>query len=217
VKIRVPDRLTHWGAVPLVRLLAATWRVDWRYRERWQQGLTSATPRLFLLWHEVLLPLLWFHRGHGVAIVVSDARDGRYLQHFAQRLGYEPIGGSSRRGAVKAMRRAQRALEQGALVAVTPDGPLGPRRVLKPGMLAAAQRTGATIFTVHAAARPALRLSSWDRFVIPAPFAQVRVAYGCPFHVDPGPDGVARAAARAAADLARLEQEIQWPDRSVPT
>jgi lysophospholipid acyltransferase (LPLAT)-like uncharacterized protein len=109
------------------------------------------------------------------------------------------------------MRGSLRALEQGALVAITPDGPRGPRREIKPGGLAAAQASGATVFTAHATARPARRLGTWDRFMVPAPFARIRVTYGPSFTVGPGEAGVREAVARAAGDLAALEQEIAWP------
>ena len=99
-------------------------------------------PLLVLLWHDALLPLLWYHRGRGVVVVVSRARDGQYLVDQAHRLGYRTVEGSSHRGGVQAMRGALRALNEGAIVAITPDGPRGPRRVIKPGGLAAAQAAG---------------------------------------------------------------------------
>jgi hypothetical protein len=211
VKIRLPRALVQWGAGPLVTGIASTWRMEVRHGERWQAARATSGPRLFLLWHEALLPLLWHHRHQGIAIVVSRARDGQYLIDYALRLGYQAIEGSSHRGKVAAMRGSLRALEEGALVAITPDGPRGPRRKLKTGGLAAAQSTGATVFTAHAEARPARRLRSWDRFVIPAPFARVRVTYGPAFTVGPGADGIRDAAERAVRDLAALEQEIAWP------
>jgi lysophospholipid acyltransferase (LPLAT)-like uncharacterized protein len=168
-------------------------------------------PRVVLLWHEALLPLLWHHRGLGIVVVVSLARDGQYLVDQARRFGYGTVEGSSHRGRVQAMKGAIRELSGGGVVAFTPDGPRGPRRVMKPGGLQAAQATGALVITLHAEARPARRLGSWDRFLIPWPFARVRIGYGPPFRVEPGEEGVATAVARATADLALLEQEMAWP------
>jgi len=165
---------------------------------------------VYLMWHEALLPLLWHHRGLGVAVVVSAARDGQYLADLAERLGYRTVRGSSHRGGVRALVGALRVLRDGGTVAFTPDGPRGPRRVLKPGFLAAAQKSGALVVPVHAAARWARRLGSWDRFLVPLPFARVRVAFGAPFAVAPGPDGLAEGAVVAAAALARTVQEAEW-------
>jgi lysophospholipid acyltransferase (LPLAT)-like uncharacterized protein len=77
-----------------------------------------------------------------------------------------------------------RAIEGGRDAAVTPDGPRGPAHVFAPGAAIAAQRTGAALVPVRASASRAWRLKSWDRFLIPKPFATVRVAYGPPTTVD---------------------------------
>ena len=188
--------------------LARTWRIELRHDDHWTNLSRAGLPYLFLLWHEALLPLLWFHRGQGVAIVVSEARDGRYLAELASRLGYQCLHGSSTRGGVRALLAAARALEAGTPVAFTPDGPQGPRRELKPGILAAAQRTGAPILPIHAVADRAWRLKSWDRFMIPHPFARVRIGYGRPFSVGADAAGLAAGVDHAARALEQLEQEL---------
>jgi hypothetical protein len=181
-----------------------------RHPERWQALRDHPGPRLMLLWHETLLPLLLTHRHQGVTILVSRARDGRYLRDLARSLGFDTIEGSSHRGRVGAMREALRGFEAGALIGVTPDGPRGPRRVIKPGSLQAIQQAGGVVGTAFADARPARRLASWDRFLVPLPGANVRIAFGEPFRIAPGPGGVVAAAERATADLAGLEQEVAW-------
>jgi lysophospholipid acyltransferase (LPLAT)-like uncharacterized protein len=60
---------------------------------------------------------------------------------------------------------------------VTPDGPRGPAKSFAPGVAIVAQRTGAPVIAASASARWAWRLETWDRFLIPLPFAKVRVAY----------------------------------------
>jgi lysophospholipid acyltransferase (LPLAT)-like uncharacterized protein len=76
-----------------------------------------------------------------------------------------------------------RELEAGREVAITPDGPKGPARKYAPGALIAAQRSGAAILPVVAVADRAWHLKSWDRFMIPKPFARITVAYGDPAKV----------------------------------
>ena len=210
MRIGVP-RIMVRALGPLVSGIASTWRVETVHEERWHEISPNPGPLLVLLWHDALLPLLWHHRGRGVVVVVSRARDGQYLVDHAHRLGYRTVEGSSHRGRVQAMRGALRALEERAIVAITPDGPRGPRRVIKPGGLAAAQATGARVITLHAEARPARRLGSWDRFLVPWPLARVRIAYGPVFTVGPGERGVGEAVARATRDLTLLEEEIAWP------
>ncbi|MES2124438.1 MAG: hypothetical protein V4503_07085, partial [Gemmatimonadota bacterium] len=82
------------------------------------------------------------------------------------------------------------------------------RREVKPGIVRAAQRVGAQILPLHAEVDHAWRLRSWDRLVVPKPFASVRVGYGEPFRVDPGPDGLARGIARCESALLALESEL---------
>lgn len=212
MRLPVPRGVVRHVVAPLVLGLAASWRVERRHLERKLAFFGGAGPRLVVLWHETLLPLLLTHRDHGITVIVSEARDGRYLADFTERVGYGAVGGSSHRGRVKAMRGAMRVLEAGGVLAVTPDGPRGPRRVLKSGPLQAIQATGGLVMPAFAAARPCARLGSWDRFVVPAPFARVRVAYGELFTVAPGQEGLEAAVQRCATALEALEQEVAWPD-----
>jgi lysophospholipid acyltransferase (LPLAT)-like uncharacterized protein len=188
-------------ALPAVRALASSWRITVVHEERWWALHEARRPHVFLLWHEALLPLLWQHRNQGVAIVVSEARDGQYLADVATALGYRTVRGSSTRGGARALLGAVRELQAAGAVAFTPDGPRGPRRELKPGVVAAAQRGGAVIVPIHAEADRSWRLHSWDRFMIPKPLARVRITYGRPFEVAKGEAGLAEGLARAAEGL----------------
>ena len=187
--------------LPAVRVLASSWRITVAHEERWRVLREAKRPHVFLLWHEALLPLLWQHRNQGIAIVVSEARDGQYLSDVALSLGYRTVRGSSTRGGARALLGAVRELQAAGAVAFTPDGPRGPRRELKPGVVAAAQRGGAVIVPIHAEADRAWRLHSWDRFMIPKPLAHVRITYGRPFAVAEGEAGLAEGLARAAEGL----------------
>lgn len=179
------------------------------HEERWRSVCRAGRAHAFLLWHEVLLPLLWQHRGQGIAIVVSEAREGQYLADFAGSLGYRTVRGSSTRGGARALLGAVRELQAGRAVAFTPDGPRGPRRKLKPGVVAAAQRGGGVIVPIHAEADRAWRLRSWDRFVIPKPAARVVITYGRPFQVAPGEKGLEEGLAEATS---RLEEIARLPE-----
>lgn len=204
MRLRVSPASVRLVAAPAIRLLAATWRIRTVHEERWRALHEARRPHVFLLWHEVLLPLLWQHRGQGIAIVVSEAREGQYLTDFALSLGYRAVRGSSTRGAARALLGAVRELREGRAVAFTPDGPRGPRRELKPGVVAAAQRGRAVIVPIHAQASRAWRLHSWDRFMIPKPAARVTVSYGRPFEVAEGETGLTTGLEDAAARLEEI-------------
>ena len=209
MKLRVSPAAARALAGPAVRALAASWRISTVHEERWRPLFEARRPHAFLLWHEALLPLLWQHRHQSIAIVVSEARDGQYLADFAASLGYRAVRGSSTRGAARALLGAVRELRAGRAVAFTPDGPQGPRREMKPGVVAAAQRGGAMIVPRHAEAGRAWRLHSWDRFMIPKPGTRVRIVYGRPFEVAAGDAGLITGLADAEERLREIAGSVE--------
>jgi lysophospholipid acyltransferase (LPLAT)-like uncharacterized protein len=194
----------------LVRTLASSWRIQLVNEDRWRAIYDGGRAHVFLLWHEALLPLLWQHRDQGIVIVVSEARDGQYLSDLALSLGYRAVRGSSTRGGTRALLGAVRELRAGRSLAFTPDGPRGPRRELKPGVVAAAQRGGGIVVPIHAQTDRAWRLHSWDRFLIPKPLARVVITYGRPFEIGPGEAGLAEGLELAEERLHEISSEEAW-------
>lgn len=195
MKVRLPPAFVARLAPAILRVLGATWRFDAQLPEGAADVIARRRAVVIVLWHEELLPILWRHRGLGISAVVSVARDGQYLADAAERLGYDLIRGSSRRGAAKALLGSLRALEERRSVAFTPDGPIGPRRIAKAGAAAAAQRAGVPIIPIRASVSRAWRFNSWDRFVLPKPFATIGIRYGEQIEVGPGDEGIERAVA----------------------
>lgn len=167
-------RLGAW----ILRVLASTWRVRTVNGQQLDEARRSGQRVLFALWHGELLPLLWHQRGRGVAVMISEHRDGEIIAQIAESLGYRTVRGSSSSGASRALLGLTRAIDGGADGAITPDGPRGPAHVFAPGAAVAAQRSGALIVPIRARASRAWRLRSWDRFLIPKPFARVTVTMG---------------------------------------
>jgi lysophospholipid acyltransferase (LPLAT)-like uncharacterized protein len=215
VRLKLSPEAARRVGGPALRVLASSWRIQLVHEERWRRIYEARQPHIFLLWHEALLPLLWQHRGQRIAIVVSEAREGRYLSDFADSLGYRSLYGSSTRGGARALLRAVRELQAGHPVAFTPDGPRGPRRELKPGVVAAAQRGGGLVVPLHAESDQAWRLRSWDRLMIPKPFARVWITYGRPFEVAPGEVGFAEGLERATAGLDEVSRNGAWRDEAI--
>ena len=166
-----------------LNLLARTWRIRVVNGEAVEKLRASKLPFIFALWHGHLLPLLWHHRDEGVMVLISEHRDGEIVARAAESLGYGLIRGSTTRGADRALISLVRELQAGHEIAITPDGPKGPAGKFAPGALIAAQRSGSFILPVAASASRSWRLKSWDRFMIPKPFARVTVAYGSPTKV----------------------------------
>jgi len=192
---------------PLIRAWMSTWRMEVVRGRDWADSMSPGKPTVFLFWHEDLLPLGWHHRNRKIFTVISDSKDGEYVSDLAKTLGYRVLRGSSSKGAIRVLLAAVRELREGCSVAFTPDGPRGPRRSIKPGVLAAAQRANVPIVPVRAAVDRAWRLNSWDKFVIPKPFARVRIFYGQPFTVDSGEQALATATDKATSAMADLVSE----------
>ena len=200
-RIRWIVRLGAW----VLRLLASTWRVRTVNGEQLDEARRSGQRVLFTLWHGELLPLLWHQRGRGVAVVISEHRDGEIIARIAESLGYRTVRGSSSRGASRALLGLTRAIEEGTDGAITPDGPRGPAHVFASGAAVAAQRTGVPIVPIRASASRAWRLKSWDRFLIPKPFARVTVTLG---PLTPVIADTPRAAAAQSEKLERILQSV---------
>jgi lysophospholipid acyltransferase (LPLAT)-like uncharacterized protein len=161
---------------------------------------------VFVVWHGHMLPALYHHRGQGVAVLISEHRDGELIASTAERFGFLTVRGSTSRGASRALVGLARALAAGHDVAVTPDGPRGPAYSFAPGAVIAAQRAGVPVIAVAASATRAWRLRSWDQFLIPKPFSRVIIAYSNP--VRPSAAN-ARAASQEVDRFATLMREAE--------
>lgn len=173
---RVLGSLGAW----ILRGLAATWRVQLEGPDPFAGG----APFVAALWHRGLFIAAGVFRDRGAVVPVSLSRDGERIDAVLVRLGFGPSPrGSSSRGGPQALAGMIRAVREGRAVGVLCDGPRGPSGRAKPGVLAAARATGVTLQPVGLAARPALRFGSWDRVVLPVPFARVAVVFGPPMRV----------------------------------
>lgn len=202
MKPRWAEPLVAGAGLVLVRLLARTWRYRLVHRERAQALYDARRPFIFALWHNRILPLIYLHRDEGMVLLISRHRDGGYLATLAERLGYRFVRGSSKRGGEVGLLGVVRALKDGCVVAVTPDGPRGPAERVKPGVVAAAQHAGVPIIPATARPSRAWALASWDRFCIPKPFATIEVVYGTPLEIGTGKEGL-------RAGMLAVEQQLQ--------
>lgn len=165
----------------LVRALHATWRVQVVNDAGWRARRAAGCRSVFAMWHGQMLAGVLAHRGERISLLASEHRDGELIARVLARLGFETIRGSSSRGAARALLAMADALARGYDVGVTPDGPRGPAERFQGGALVAAARAGAALVPTCVAASAAWRLRSWDRFMIPKPFARVVIAYGEPW------------------------------------
>ncbi|MEQ8329677.1 MAG: lysophospholipid acyltransferase family protein [Longimicrobiales bacterium] len=155
-------------------------RIDAHHYERLR---AAGEPLIFVFWHGQLLPLVHAHRNEGVIVLVSQHADGEYITRVLRRNGFGAVRGSSTRGATKGLKGLIRAARSGRDLALTPDGPRGPARVMKAGALAVAQATGLPIVPLAVGSSSGWRLRSWDGFLVPRPLSTIRIQYAPPVRV----------------------------------
>jgi lysophospholipid acyltransferase (LPLAT)-like uncharacterized protein len=139
---------------------------------------------LYTFWHEnMILPLL-VHEKQGIHVLVSQHFDGEIIASILKVFGYPSIRGSSTRGGREAFAQMkQKMIGRQTEIAFTPDGPRGPRREAKVGIVRLASETGAPIIPIAVAASRFKRLNSWDRLLIVLPFSRCTLIYNEPVYV----------------------------------
>jgi lysophospholipid acyltransferase (LPLAT)-like uncharacterized protein len=194
--------------------LFRTVRYDVKGAHHHEQFTKNGRPVIFALWHGRLLPLGFLHRAQGIVTLISQSADGEYLARLLAHWGFENVRGSSSRGGTDALRELVRRLRAGRSLAITPDGPRGPMQKMKPGVLVAAQLSGVPIIPTTSTATAGWWPGRWDRFLIPRPFATVRVSYGEPYVVPRDADD--QEIQRQTTELEnRLNEMTAELDRSV--
>lgn len=167
----------------LIRLLALTWRIRWIGTEHLEECRAEGKPVIHTFWHGRMLPLTYTHRNQNIGILISRHNDGEIIRRITARMGFGAVRGSTGKGGGRAILGMVRHGKAGFDIAITPDGPRGPRCVAQPGVVIIAQRSGLPVLPLTSACDRVKRLSSWDQFQIPAPFSRVIVGYGPPIRV----------------------------------
>ena len=176
-----------WILAAWLRLCYATIRWEQRNREVAEAVWTQGGGVLCVFWHSriALGPACWpFDRGQPVKGLISLSPDGEFLARAVARLGIPAVRGSSAnkdkadraKGGTQALRDGLRQLKAGGL-AITPDGPRGPVRVMAEGLPLMAKLSKAPVLFIGLSCNPAIRLNSWDKAVIPLPFGRGAIVW----------------------------------------
>lgn len=198
-------RIVRYGGA-LLDVLARSWRIGERGTAAWRALREARRPQIVAFWHGEILGSAWFFRDQGMTTMVSEHSDGEIIARLVARWGIDSIRGSTSRGAGRVLLQMIRLVEAGTCFAITPDGPRGPAGVPQSGVLLASVRTGAPIFPVRISASRTWRMRSWDRFMIPKPFAKVTVTFGEPWV----------ATGTGEAELAEFARRMGTPESGAP-
>jgi len=199
-------------AAGVIRLIWKTARVEFIRPEMARPILHAEEPFIIAFWHSQLLLMPYSLQGRErVTALISQHGDGELIARTIARFGHPSARGSSRKGGAQVLRESVRIVRSGGPIAMTPDGPRGPAHVVKPGVAEIALLTGAPILPCALAARPVIRMRSWDRFEIPPPFSRIILAYGEPMRLGRDADEAARdeLCMRLATRLDDLTRECE--------
>ncbi len=190
-----------WLAALYIRLVHLTTRWAVVRPPATERHLSSGRPFIACFWHgRMLLMRAALAPGAAIHILISEHRDGVMIARALAALGIRTVAGSSKRGGFAALRSMQRLLAEGESVAITPDGPRGPRMRAKMGAIKAAQLAGVPLLPISGAAKRRRVLGSWDRFCLAFPFGRGVIVWGEPIEVP-------RAAGDADIERLRLMLE----------
>lgn len=192
---------------------------------RWEVVAPVPLPKpcILAVWHGRLLGVLLHQEGSGMVTMASLSSDGALAAGAVASLGCRAVRGSASRGGSQALRALKRALESGApLAGLTVDGPKGPWRQVKPGIVAAARWLGVPIVPASFSATRIRVLGSWDRMLVPKLGARVVVAYGAPLRPEELPEELAPACSMVGQAMDALTFELDrqvlgslaWPEAS---
>lgn len=170
-----------------MRFCVATSRWTYEGREHVEQVWDDGGGVICTFWHSriALCPACWdLERGQATKALVSLSTDGQFIARALALIGFPAVRGSSAnkdkadaaKGGSRALRDGLKQLKIGGL-AITPDGPRGPARVMGEGLPLMARMSRAPVLIIGMSCKPAIRLNSWDRAVLPLPFGRGAVVY----------------------------------------
>ncbi len=135
-------------------------------------------------WHQNIIAVFLAHLGEHYLVMASASKDGELIAGALKRVGHHPVRGSSKRGGGQALELMIERMKKESLSSVlTVDGPRGPARKCKRGVIELARQTGALIQPIHARADRYWTFNSWDKFRLPKPFSTITVVYGEPIAI----------------------------------
>jgi hypothetical protein len=143
---------------------------------------------IFVAWHGDLVscPFNYFeNRPNGIVkTMISQSKDGEIISKVYSLFGIDSIRGSSSKGGTKALISTIKEIKSGSDVALTPDGPRGPRHNVADGVIAIAQKSAAKIVVLNSKPTRYWQFSSWDKFILPKPFGKIDFYMSEPFDVN---------------------------------
>lgn len=168
--------------VKLLMLSCRVIRVEGQDRER-EAVARSNEGAIYATWHQRMAYHFHYFGGRHVTVMISQSRDGEYAARMAKWLGFRNVRGSSTRGGRAAIKELIQKIKGGAIGGMLADGPLGPARVAKKGAVVMARDCHVPLIPIVWGSDRCWMLNTWDRYLIPKPFARVVFCFAEPVWV----------------------------------
>lgn len=172
-----------------IQLLYRTCKIEHKI-DREADKLFSSNAFIMTFWHSriLMMPKMMSRYKGNFAAVVSSHGDGGALEKVLNIFGHGTIRGSSKKDALKALKGVFEYLKNNRGIAITPDGPRGPRYKIGGNIVKIAAHTKTPVVPACFSCDSAWVLNSWDRFVIPKPFSKIIVEVLKPINISSSSD-----------------------------
>lgn len=210
------SRMTTHAAASAMRALVWSLKMTWVDRTPMDTLYAQNQPFIFAYWHADLVVAARVGveelARKQIVLMTSNSRDGRIIGDIMARQGMTIVSGSSRRGGMEALMGLAKNLRAGMNGSIAVDGPRGPRREVKEGIIRLAQMTGHPILPSAIGYRRCYTTSSWDRLRIPLPFTSSSVICGDPIFIgkEVSRDMTGQLADSLGETLAQLRQRLPY-------
>lgn len=169
-------------------LLDLTLRYRYIESEGFKNLKSQRKPYLLSIWHQVLVAGVLAQKGRPFAVMVSRSKDGDSVAYLCRKLKFHTFRGSSAKGGrdkggLAALSEMVTKVKAGFPGSMAVDGPTGPAKIVKKGIVRLSHETGAVIVPYHAAIESYWEFNSWDKFRFPKPFSRIIISYGEPIDV----------------------------------
>ena len=172
----------------LIRIYSWTFKVRVENENGWVEYLEHGGKVLICAWHQQFFSAIRYfkkYEKYNPSLMISKSKDGEIIAGVAQKTGWYPVRGSSSRGGGEALHNMINRLKKLRFAAHIVDGPRGPAGRIKPGAIRLVHGTGSVIVPCYASADKAWYMNSWDKFMLPKPFAKVTLRFGEMIKFDP--------------------------------
>ena len=169
--------------IPLVNVLCKTLKIVEHNKPVLQKGADLKENFIFAFWHGTMLVPWYVLKKYSPTAIISQSKDGELLAKLLRNWDYELKRGSSSRDGKAVLEELVMSAMEKKSIAITPDGPRGPKEEMKAGTIVISKKAQVPIVLIGVHYKKRVKLNSWDRFEIPLFFCRTNLVYSNPILV----------------------------------